>query len=99
MQKRGLQNEIGHSRGDASPKIHAAIDAYGYPVYLTLSEEQRNDINYAIQLLEQIKLEGANVLADREYDSNQLIDYIYNRNGEPTIPSKKGAKFKRHCDW
>ena len=28
-----------------------------------------------------------------------LIDYIYEKGGEPTIPSKKGAKFERHCDW
>ena len=24
---------------------------------------------------------------------------IYENGGEPTIPSKKGAKFERHCDW
>lgn len=64
-----------------------------------LSEGQRNDINYAIPLLEQVELEGTNVLADRGYDSNRLIDYIYDHGGEPTIPSRKGAKFERRCDW
>ena len=39
------------------------------------------------------------MLADRGYDSNKLLDYVYARGGEPTIPSRKGAKFKRHCDW
>lgn len=63
-----------------------------------LSEGQRNDINYAIPLLEQVELEGTNVLADRGYDSNRLIDYIYDHGGEPTIPSRKGAKFERRCD-
>ena len=63
-----------------------------------LSEGQRNDINYAIPVLEHIDIEGSNVLADRGYDSNQLLDYIYERGGEPTIPSRKGAKFERHCD-
>lgn len=92
-------NEIGHSRGGASTKIHAAVDAYGYPLYVMLSEGQRNDINYAIPVLEHIDIEGSNVLADRGYDSNQLLDYIYERGGEPTIPSRKGAKFERHCDW
>ena len=24
---------------------------------------------------------------------------IYDRGGEPTIPSRKGAKFQRRCDW
>ena len=37
--------------------------------------------------------------ADRGYDSNKLLDYVYARGGEPTIPSRKGAKFERHCDW
>ncbi len=52
----------------------------------------------AIPLLEQISLNGSQVLADRGYDSNQLIDYIYDHGGEPTIPSRKGARFERHCD-
>ena len=99
VQKRGPSNEIGHSRGGASTKIHAAVDAYGYPVYLMISEGQRNDINYAIPLLDQIEINGSNVLADRGYDSNKLLDYVYARSGEPTIPSRKGAKFERHCDW
>lgn len=64
-----------------------------------LSEGQRNDINYAIPVLDHIDIKGSNVLADRGYDSNQLLDYIYERGGEPTIPSRKGAKFERHCDW
>ena len=30
--------------------------------------------------------------------SYQLLDYIYERGGEP-VSSTKGAKFERHCDW
>jgi len=33
-------NETGHSRGGPSTKIHAAVDAYGYPVYIMISEGQ-----------------------------------------------------------
>ncbi len=64
-----------------------------------VSEGQRHDITYAIPLLAQIDIEGSHVLADKGYDSNQLIDYIYDHGGEPTIPSRRGAKFERHCDW
>ena len=99
VQKRGSSNEIGHSRRGASCKIHAVVDAYGYPLFVMLSEGQRNDINYAIPILEHINIEGSKVLADHEYDSNQLLDYIYEHGGEPAIPSRKGAKFERHCDW
>lgn len=64
-----------------------------------LSEGQRNDINFAIPLLEHVNLEGSMILADRGYDSAKLIDYIFEHGAEPTIPSRKGAKFERHCDW
>lgn len=97
--KKGSPNEIGHSRGGASTKIHAAIDAYGYPVNLMISEGQRNDINYAIPILEQLNIEATQVMADRGYDSYKLIDYIYENGGEAAIPSKKGARFERQCDW
>jgi len=75
------------------------VDSYGNPVRFMLSEGQRNDIKYAIPLLEEVDIEESQVIADRGYDSHELIDYIYNRGGEPTIPSKKGAKFDRQCDW
>lgn len=94
VQKRGPSAEIGHSRGGASTKIHALADAYGYPVYLMLSEGQRNDINYAIPLLELAELEGSSGMANRGYDSDRLTGYIYERGGELTIPSRKGR-----CDW
>ena len=87
------------ARGGASTKIHAIVDSYGNPVRLMISEGQRNDITCAIPLLEQVDIEGSHVLADRGYDSSHLIDYIYDHGGEPTIPSRKGAKFERRCDW
>lgn len=60
-----------------------------------ISEGQRNDIICAIPVLKQVKdMEGSQVLADRGYDSLDLIDYIYDRGGEPTIPSRKGAKYE-----
>ncbi len=97
--KDGSANEIGHSRGGNSTKIHAAVDAYGYPVSILISEGQRSDVTYAIPVLENIDLTGSDVLADRGYDCWKLIDHIYEKGGEPSIPSKKGAKFERRCDW
>ena len=50
-----------------------------------IREGQRNDINYAIPLLDHVNPNGSNVLADRGYDCNNLTDYIYAHGGEPTI--------------
>lgn len=44
---------------------------------------------YAIPLLEQVKIpEDSQILANRGYDSDQLIDYIYSRGAEPTVRRK-----------
>lgn len=91
--RRALRMTIGNSCGGDSTKIHAAVEAYGYSAYLMISEGQRNDINYAIPVLEQINIEETQVMADCGYDSNKLLDCIYENKGEPTIPPKKGAKF------
>lgn len=53
----------------------------------------------AIPLLEHMDLEGCSVLADKGYDSYALIDYIYGHGAEPVIPSRKGARYERRCDW
>ncbi len=83
-------NKIGHSRDENNTKIHAAVDAYSYPVSILISEGQRSDVTYAIPVLENIDLTGSDVLADRGYDCWKLIDHIYEKGGEPSIPSKKG---------
>ena len=66
MLKKGASNEIGHSRGGASTKIHAIVDSYGYPVYFMISEGHRNDINYAIPLLDHIIIGDCKYLSFRE---------------------------------
>ena len=68
------------------------VDSYGYPVFLILSEGQRNDITMAIPLLEHAELEGSFVLADKGYDSGALIDYIKD-NIKEAVPTITGAAF------
>ena len=42
-EKREPSNEIGHSQGGASTKIHAVVASYSYPLYFMISEGQRSD--------------------------------------------------------
>ena len=58
-----------------------------------LSEGQRNDVNFAIPMLEQIDIGGSQVVADRGYDSTKLLDYIYGRGGGATGPTRNGGQF------
>jgi len=64
-----------------------------------LSEGQEHDSVYAEKLLSSINIENSDVLADKGYDSDAIIDYIYECGGEPTIPSKSNRKVGRRCDW
>ena len=57
-----------------------------------LSEGQRNDINFAIPVLEHINIEGSSVLADRGYDSRNLIDYIYEKWRGANNPFQKRSQ-------
>lgn len=97
--KGGEKAGIGRSRGGLSSKIHAVVDALAKPLYLLLSEGQESDSAYAINVLSHVTINGSNVLADRGYDADAIIDYIYEQGGEPTIPSKANRKFQRKCDW
>lgn len=56
VKKDGPVNKIGHSRGGNNTKIHAAVDAYSYPVSILISKGQRSDVTYAIPVFENITL-------------------------------------------
>lgn len=57
-----------------------------------ISEGQRSDINYAIPLLEHVDTNGSNVLADRGYDSNKLLDYVYSHGGRANDSVQKRSE-------
>lgn len=82
--ERGPQ-EIGHSRGGPSTKIHAVVDALGNPVRLALSEGQTHEMKRAHELLSGIK--NAYVAGDRAYDAAGL-ELMLKANGcTVVIPS------------
>lgn len=90
--KKGAQ-AIGRSRGGATTKIHALVDADGQPVRLVLSEGQQHDMKQAPELLKELR--EAYVVADRAYDSNALRKQLRSQRCRPVIHSQKGRKIKR----
>ena len=54
-----------------------------------LSEGQRNDINYAIPVLEAIDIDGSQVVADRGYDSAKLIIFMVGMGSQRYHPEKE----------
>ena len=45
-----------------------------------------NDSQVAVSLLSRLDISESNILADKAYGTNQILDYIQTQDGEYTIP-------------
>ena len=84
-----------HKRG-LNSKIHLAVDAHGMPVRIIVTEGTRADCKLALALMEGITAEF--LLADKAYDTNEILGYARERGIEIVIPSKKNRVEKREHD-
>jgi len=87
---------LGRSKGGFTTKIHVVVDALGQALRFSLTAGQRHDITQAPTLLE--GFEKANVIADKAYDSNVLIDQIRLQKCIPVIPPRYSRKIARSYD-
>ncbi len=90
------QEALGRSKGGFTTKIHAVVDALGQALRFTLTPGQRHDITQASSLLK--GFENAQVIADKGYDSQALIDQLENQNCRPVIPPRSNRKNPREYD-
>jgi transposase len=63
-----------------------------------LSSGNRHDVKFAQELLESFDLQGKLILADRGYDSAELVEWIETRGGIVIIPSRRTNKGQREID-
>ena len=77
-------------------KIHLAVDANGMPVRILITEGTRADCKEAIHLIDGISAET--LLADRGYDTNQIIAYAADAGINIVIPAKRNRKQQREYD-
>lgn len=75
------------------------VDALGNPVYLQLSAGNLNDCSVAVDVLSHIQIAGSMVLADRGYDTDEILVYIEDQDARHTIPPKSDRIYQRKCDW
>ena len=62
-------------------KIHLAVDAHGMPIRIFVTEGTRADCKEAVHLIEGISAET--LLADRGYDTNDILAYAVSAGMEP----------------
>ena len=84
-----------HKRG-LNTKIHLAVDAHGMPVRFLITEGTVADCTQACALIEGISAEY--LLADRGYDSNEIIEKALAAGMQVVIPPKKNRKDFRDYD-
>ena len=82
---------MGRSRGGLTSKVHALVDAEGRPVRLLLTLGQVADCQKAEALLKELH-EGAILLADKGYDTNDIRQIAAQRKAWANIPVKSNRK-------
>jgi transposase len=90
------QEQLGRSRGGVSTKIHVAVDGLGKPTTIFLSPGQDHDVTKAPDLIRGSQAEK--VIADRAYDSDELIAQIEAQGAEPVIPPRANRLEPRDYD-
>ena len=90
------EQALGRCVGGFTSKINAMVDALGNPLKFILSPGQQHDIKAGVPLIEGVT--GADVLADKGYDDDKLIDVIESQGCRAVIPPRKNRKETRDYD-
>ena len=73
-----------------------AVDADGMPVRIIITEGSKNDCTQANELIKNIQAE--HLIADKAYDTNNIIDSAKKHGINPVIPSKRNRITIRKID-
>lgn len=73
------------------------MDAHGLPVRAIITEGSVADCTKAIDLINGFA--ANHLLADRAYDTREIIEYAENNSIGIVIPPKKNRLKQRDCDW
>lgn len=90
------EQRIGKSRGGYSTKVHATTDSLGCPTHFILSGGNASDYSYALPLLKGQDAEY--VIADKGYDSDEIIDEIEEMEAGAVIPPRSHRNNPREYD-
>jgi transposase len=84
-----------HKRG-LNTKIHLAVDGNGMPIRFIVTKGTTHDCKLGIELIE--GMEAEYLLADRGYDSDEIVNFAEERGMITVIPPKKNRKEQRFYD-
>jgi len=93
--KRGQSRDESLKKG-LNTKVHLAVDAHGMPVRIVITHGTTADCTQASKLIEGITAQY--LLADRGYDSDDIIDKAQSQGMISVIPPRKNRKLQREYD-
>ena len=70
-----------------------------YPPFVTYYQMNEPEGPYQTQSSYSYHYDFLHRCVYKKLPERDAIYYIYDHGGEPTIPSRRGAKFERRCDW
>lgn len=77
-------------------KVHLAVDAFGMPVRMVITDGTTADCTQASKLIE--GLDAAYLLADKAYDSDDIVNEAAKNGTISVIPPRKNRKIQRNYD-
>lgn len=77
-------------------KLHLAVDAHGMPVRIIITQGTTADCSKACELIEGIDADF--LLADKAYDTDEIIDSATEQGVGVVIPPKRNRKHPRDFD-
>lgn len=78
---------LGKTKGGRNTKVSAVVNAEGKAIKLVLVPGNQHDSKSALKSLG-TQLNGATVLADKAYDTNEIRKHVEDNGGTPNIPPK-----------
>src|SRR5574338_281431 len=84
-----------HKRG-LNTKIHLAVDAFGMPVRVLVTEGTRADCTQASRLIEGMAAD--HLIADKGYDTDSILEQAAARGMNAVVPPKKNRINQRPYD-
>ena len=94
-----MNEHIGSSRGGKNTKIHASVDALGYPLHVMLSGGNVHDSAIATELLEYTPVNKSIIMADKAYRGKNIRIKIEDIGCTHCIPSQSNDKVHREIGW
>ena len=84
-----------HQRG-LNTKLHLAVDAFGLPVRVVISQGTTADCTQASRLIAGI--DADHLIADKGYDTDAILEQAAAQGMNAAIPPKQNRTVQRPCD-